>query len=31
MELINVGDLLIGAITEAGEVEVIGKIKLETE
>ena len=29
MELINVGDLLIGTVTEVGEVEVIGKMQLE--
>ena len=29
MELINVGELLVGTITEAGEVDVIGKILLE--
>lgn len=28
MELIAVGDLLVGTITESGEVEVIGKIRL---
>lgn len=29
MELIDIGDLLVGTVTEAGEVEVIGKIRLE--
>lgn len=29
MELIDVGDLLIGTITEVGEVEVVGKIPLQ--
>lgn len=27
MELINIGDLLIGTIAEAGEIEVLGKIR----
>lgn len=29
MELIDIGDLLIGSITEDGEIELVGKIKLE--
>lgn len=28
MELINIGDLLIGTVTETGEVEVVGKIQI---
>jgi phosphohistidine phosphatase SixA len=29
MELIDIGDLLIGAVTETGEVEIVGKIRVE--
>jgi phosphohistidine phosphatase SixA len=29
MELINIGDLLIGSVTETGEIEVLGKIRVE--
>jgi len=29
MELINIGELLVGTLTEDGEIEVIGKIRLE--
>jgi len=29
MQLINIGDLLVGTVTESGEVEVIGKIHLQ--
>jgi phosphohistidine phosphatase SixA len=29
MELINIGDLLIGTVTENGEVEVIGRIRVK--
>ena len=29
MELISIGDLLIGTVTETGEIEVLGKIRVE--
>ena len=29
MELINIGDLLIGAVSETGEIEVLGRIRVE--
>jgi phosphohistidine phosphatase SixA len=29
MELINIGDLLIGSVTENGEVEIVGKIRVK--
>ena len=29
MELINIGELLVGTLTEDGEIEVLGKIRLE--
>ena len=29
MELINIGDLLIGTVTETGEIEVLGKLRVE--
>jgi len=29
MELIDLGELLVATIDEAGEVEVVGKIRLE--
>jgi hypothetical protein len=29
MELINIGDLLIGTISSTGEIEVLGKIQVE--
>jgi phosphohistidine phosphatase SixA len=29
MELIDIGDLLIGTVTEGGEVELVGKIRVE--
>ncbi len=29
MELIDIGDLLIGSVTETGEIEVLGKIRVE--
>jgi hypothetical protein len=29
MELIQIGELLVGSITEDGEIEVRGKIRLE--
>ena len=29
MELINIGDLLVGSISEAGEIEVLGTIRVD--
>ena len=29
MELIEIGELLIGTVTEDGEVELVGKIRVE--
>jgi hypothetical protein len=29
MELIDIGDLLVGTVSEMGEVEIIGRIRVE--
>jgi hypothetical protein len=29
MELISIGDLLVGTVAETGDIEVVGKIRVE--